>query len=102
MRRLHARELNEHLFDVGITAVAQCQESDGTCESRRSAQGRHNSLKRSRSELRERRRERGREAELRLLSLCFPTLGDEMREEIKLGGYVTPQETLLYRYALDM
>ncbi|KAL7409844.1 hypothetical protein BDY24DRAFT_444581 [Mrakia frigida] len=58
MKRLHARELNEHLFDVGITAIAQCQESDGTC--------------------------------------------DEMRDEIKLGGYVTPSETLLYRYALDI
>lgn len=84
MKRLHARELNEHLFDVGITAIAQCQESDGTCE-----------FFGVEFETKE------REAELVLGRSFFPS-GDEMRDEIKLGGYVTPSETLLYRYALDM
>jgi len=32
MRRLDAKELNEHLFDVGITEVFQCEEGDETCE----------------------------------------------------------------------
>jgi len=32
-RRLDAREMNEHLFDVGITEVINCEEGeDGTCE----------------------------------------------------------------------
>ncbi|KAL7410802.1 hypothetical protein BDY24DRAFT_168274 [Mrakia frigida] len=35
MRRLEAKGLNEHLFDVGITEVVQCEERDGTCEEMR-------------------------------------------------------------------
>jgi len=29
---MDAREMNEHLFDIGITAVHQCEQQDGTCE----------------------------------------------------------------------
>ena len=32
MRRLGAMDLNEHLFDVGITEVTQWEEKDETCE----------------------------------------------------------------------
>lgn len=36
LKRFNKAELNGHLMDVGISAVSQCSEEDGTCEDMRS------------------------------------------------------------------
>jgi len=32
MKRVQVRDLNEHLMDVGLSSISQCDEEDGTCE----------------------------------------------------------------------
>lgn len=85
MRRLSARALNDHLFDVGLTKVVQCDEDDGTC----TFPTRLDSTD-----------EGTRLIFLLLLHLLHP--GDEMDEEIELVDDLAPLDTAMYRYVIDM
>ena len=76
-----AGELNDHLMDIGLSTIWQCNEKDGTCESICSgAQSRRPTL----------------------TETLMVSTGDAMKKEIKIASRVEPKDALRYKYAFDM